>query len=138
MFAGTHVPELTSLPPTERASKYGEQKQARVSEIILAFCHRLRRALSFLRNTCGLRRRPGLGQAPTNKSFLSVVIQSVAALTALPQPEYLGYTSAISRIRGGKIVDKITAHVKANISSPQSQSDRTDQRQRQHPWWWRC
>ncbi|AXZ46205.1 hypothetical protein AM363_04110 [Citrobacter freundii] len=40
--------------------------------------------------------------------------------------------------RGGKIVDKITAHVKANISSPQSQSDRTDQRQHQHPWWWRC
>ena len=27
--------------------------------IILAFCHRLRRGLSFLRNSCGLRRRPG-------------------------------------------------------------------------------
>ncbi|ABX70419.1 hypothetical protein SPAB_05138 [Salmonella enterica subsp. enterica serovar Paratyphi B str. SPB7] len=59
------------------------------------------------------------------------------SLAALPQPEYLGYTSAISRIRGGKIVDKITAHVKTNLSS-QMRSDQPDQRQRQHPWWWRC
>ncbi|EAA7932482.1 hypothetical protein ID86_24175 [Salmonella enterica subsp. enterica] len=39
--------------------------------------------------------------------------------------------------RGGKIVDKITAHVKTNLSS-QMRSDQPDQRQRQHPWWWRC
>lgn len=37
------------------------------------------------------------------------------SVAALPQPEYLGYTSALSIIRGGKIVDKITAHVKALV-----------------------
>ncbi|STR42544.1 Uncharacterised protein [Klebsiella michiganensis] len=40
------------------------------------------------------------------------MLQAIHSFVALPQPEYLGYTSAISRIRGGKIVDKFTAHVK--------------------------
>nr|VXZ90004.1 Uncharacterised protein [Klebsiella pneumoniae] len=116
-----------------KASKYGEQKQARISKIILAFCHRLRRGLSFLRNTCGLRRRPDRPGQRTNSSY-DFVLRTAAALAALVHTGHVvNYTpgdsldcclAAIQMTRiasvlltesWGKIVDKITAHVKALV-----------------------
>ncbi len=107
------VCQRKSLEPLHSSKRrerlnYGEQKQARYKRIILAFCHRLRRGLSFLRTPAvfdGGLDRPGSNE----QIFLSVAIQLVATLAsfirtshilamllathsvaALPQPEYLG------------------------------------------------
>src|SRR5699024_667973 len=63
-YAPGCLPE--KIPATHFTPRNGESVSLTVSRnkpeykrIILAFCHRLRRGLSFLRNSCGLRRRPG-------------------------------------------------------------------------------
>ncbi|AUU83573.1 transcriptional regulator [Leclercia sp. LSNIH1] len=68
MFARAHALELTSLFPTGRASKYGEQKQARVSKNNLSVLSPSTQGIKPLARHLRSSTEAWIGQAPTNNS----------------------------------------------------------------------
>ncbi|POI37232.1 transcriptional regulator [Klebsiella pneumoniae] len=62
--------ELTSLNSTKRASKYGEQKQARIFKNNLSVLSPSTQGIKFLAKHLRSSTEAWKGQAPTNKFFL--------------------------------------------------------------------
>ncbi|AWX89870.1 transcriptional regulator [Klebsiella quasipneumoniae] len=68
MFARAYALELTSLNSTNRASKYGEQKQARISKNNLSVLSPSTQGIKFLAKHLRSSTEAWIGQAPTNNS----------------------------------------------------------------------